>query len=207
MRKAARFRHARRGVSGCSEGSVGGGGDGRPFGSVSGDTDHGQRSVRVRCLAAEADGEGGVLWEPSLAASHDHEVPVLVAKDESDRIRLVLFSYACHPRSTGPILKIGGDYPGYAISEIRRRNEGCFAVFVKGCGGDQKLNFEDAEMGGFRRAEIDEVRDKAVCRSSRSRVGVRHTAWGRGRSMSTPNRISWSTKDSAAWSRSTTRHR
>lgn len=104
------------------------------------------------------DGEGGVLWEPSLEAPHDHEVPIVVARNTHGDPKLVLFSYACHPTSTGAILEIGGDYPGFAISEIEEQIPGCTALFVKGCGGDQKPNFEDPVTSGFRKASIDEVR-------------------------------------------------
>jgi neutral ceramidase len=103
------------------------------------------------------DGDGGVLWEPPLDAPHDHEVPVVVARDPEGQPRLVLFSYACHPTSTGPILEIGGDYPGFAMSHLESQLPRCLAVFAKGCGGDQKPHFLDQNTGGFRKATVDEV--------------------------------------------------
>jgi len=108
------------------------------------------------------DNKEGVLWEPSLDAPHDHEVPVVVAKNGSGEPRLVLFSYACHPTSTGPILEIGGDYPGFAMAHLVSELPGCAAVFTKGCGGDQKPNFPDPVTGGFRRAEVEEVRVNGI---------------------------------------------
>jgi hypothetical protein len=103
------------------------------------------------------DGKGGVLWEPSLDAPHDHEVPVVVARDSTGKANLILFSYACHPTSTGPILQVGGDYPGFAMSHLESQVPGCLAVFAKGCGGDQKPHFLDPNTGGFRKATVDEV--------------------------------------------------
>jgi neutral ceramidase len=108
------------------------------------------------------DNKGGVLWEPTLDAPHDHEVPVVLARDTAGDIRLVLFSYACDPTSTGPILDIGGDYPGFAIEAVESALPGCAAMFAKGCGADQKPNFRDPDSGGFRKAEIEEVKANGV---------------------------------------------
>ena len=108
------------------------------------------------------DGKGGVLWEPSLEAPHDHEVPVVAARDADGDIRMTLFSYACHPTSTGPILDIGGDYPGFAMAHLESELDGSVALFAKGCGGDQKPNFLDEHSGGFRRASIHEVKDNGI---------------------------------------------
>ena len=108
------------------------------------------------------DNKGGVLWEPTLDAPHDHEVPVVLARDAAGDIRLVLFSYACHPTSTGPILDIGGDYPGFAIAAVESTLPGCVTMFAKGCGADQKPNFKDPDTGGFRKAEIEEVKANGV---------------------------------------------
>ncbi len=108
------------------------------------------------------DNEGGILWEPSLDAPHDHEVPVVVAKDASGEPCLILFSYACHPTSTGPIQEIGGDYPGFAMTHLISEIPGCAAVFMKGCGGDQKPSFQDPKTGGFRKAEVEEVRANGI---------------------------------------------
>lgn len=44
------------------------------------------------------DGEGGVLWQPILDAPHDHEVPVLFAKNADGKAVFAFFSYACHPQ-------------------------------------------------------------------------------------------------------------
>lgn len=124
------------------------------------------------------DDKGGVLWEPSLDAPHDHEVPVVVARDEAGEVPLVLLSYACHPTSTGPILEIGGDYPGFAMVHVESMLPGATAVFAKGCGGDQKPGFRDDKTGGFRKATIPEVERigtdlaKAVLRAVRRDGGT-----------------------------------
>lgn len=104
------------------------------------------------------DGNGGVLWEPSLDAPHDHEVPVLVVSSPDGALRQTIFSYACHPTSTGPILEIGGDYPGFACAALESRYPGVVASFLKGCGGDQKPDPAERTTGTFRRIPVEEVK-------------------------------------------------
>ncbi|MEZ5278118.1 MAG: hypothetical protein R3F07_17175 [Opitutaceae bacterium] len=94
------------------------------------------------------DGKGGVTWQPTLDAPHDHSVPILLFEDESGQLRHLLFGYACHPTAGGPILKIGGDYAGFALEEVQR-SLGCTASFLLGCAGDQKPFLPDTDMAGF----------------------------------------------------------
>lgn len=103
------------------------------------------------------DGQGGVIFQPSLDAPHDHEVPVILVSSPDGALRQAVFSYACHPTSTGPILEIGGDYPGFACSAIEARYPGAVATFLKGCGGDQKPDPPERTTGSFRRIPVDEV--------------------------------------------------
>ena len=67
--------------------------------------------------------------------------------------------HLCHPTSTGPITKIGGDYPTFACAYLGRLHPGVTAAFFQGCAGDQKVDARDATGDGFRRLDIDEVRD------------------------------------------------
>jgi len=105
------------------------------------------------------DGKGGVSFKPSLDAPHDHQVAVLAVESPSGDLRQLLFSYACHPTSTGPITKIGGDYPTFACAYLERLHPGVTAAFFQGCAGDQKVDARDATGDGFGRLSIDEVRD------------------------------------------------
>ena len=106
------------------------------------------------------DGGGGVSFKPSLDAPHDHQVAVLAVESPSGDLRYLLFSYACHPTSTGPITKIGGDYPTFACAYLERLHPGVTAAFFQGCAGDQKVGARDATGDGFGRLSIDEVRDR-----------------------------------------------
>lgn len=106
------------------------------------------------------DGRGGVQFRPSLDAPHDHRVSVLAVVDGAGALRHVLFSYACHPTSTGAITQIGGDYVGFACDALEARYAGTTAAFFQGCAGDQKVDVRDASGDGYRKLEIDEVRQK-----------------------------------------------
>ena len=66
---------------------------------------------------------------------HDHAVPVL-AVEEGDGLKAVLFGYACHNTVLSTYL-FDGDYAGYAQAELERLYPGAVALFVQGAGGDQ----------------------------------------------------------------------
>ena len=103
------------------------------------------------------DGEGGVQFKPSLDAPPDHQVSLLAVESAAGQLRHVLFSYACHPTSTGAISRIGGDYPSFACQQLEREYPGVSASFFQGCAGDQKVDARDADGDGYRPLEIDEV--------------------------------------------------
>jgi neutral ceramidase len=112
----------------------------------------GMRSVTGWCGFAYSrrlpDGRGGVSWAPTLDAPHDHTVPALVCTDAGGRLKHVIFGYACHPTGGGAILRMGGDYAGFAVRELEQ-TLGCTAVFLLGCAGDQKPYVPDAAQTGF----------------------------------------------------------
>ena len=106
------------------------------------------------------DGKGGVQFRPSLDAPHDHQLSVLAIESVTGDLRYVLFSYACHPTSTGPILQIGGDYPTFACDYLEARHPGVTAAFFQGCAGDQKVDARDAAHNGYQRLTVEEVRQR-----------------------------------------------
>jgi len=71
-----------------------------------------------------------------LAGPVDHSVPVLVIRDLDQRLRALVFGYACHPTTLSDN-QWCGDYPGYAQLELQKRHPGTTALFWTGCGGDQ----------------------------------------------------------------------
>jgi hypothetical protein len=71
----------------------------------------------------------------------DHDVPVLKVAGPDGSLRAVLFGYACHNTTLGgDFYQIGGDYAGFAQSELERAHPGATALFVMLCGGDQNPN-------------------------------------------------------------------
>ena len=65
----------------------------------------------------------------------DHDVPVMVARDEARKPRAILFGYSCHTTALSGY-QINGDYAGYAQAELEKTFPGSVALFVMGCGGD-----------------------------------------------------------------------
>ena len=77
-----------------------------------------------------------LLAEGKLQGPVDHSVPLLVVRDQEDRLQALIFGYACHPTTLSDD-QWCGDYPGYAQLELERRHPGAAALFWTGCGGDQ----------------------------------------------------------------------
>ncbi len=71
-----------------------------------------------------------------IQGPHDHDLPVLMVRNEKDELRGVLFGYACHATVLSGY-EWCGDWPGYAQLEIEKRHPGCLALFWAGCGADQ----------------------------------------------------------------------
>ncbi|HEV3167472.1 MAG TPA: neutral/alkaline non-lysosomal ceramidase N-terminal domain-containing protein [Isosphaeraceae bacterium] len=68
--------------------------------------------------------------------STDKHVPVLVI-DTDGKTMAVVFGYACHNTTlTGEMMKISGDYAGFAQEQIEKAIPGSLAMFIVGCAGD-----------------------------------------------------------------------
>jgi neutral ceramidase len=103
------------------------------------------------------DGPNKVAYKPSRDAPHDHEVSVLAIETPAGDLRQLLFSYACHPISAGPITRIGGDFVAYACDYLEATYPGVSASFFQACAGDQKVDVRGADNDGWRNLELDEV--------------------------------------------------
>ncbi len=88
--------------------------------------------------------EDGVAMRPNPASVSDYEVAVVRVARPDDSPLAVLMSYACHPTTLGGYL-IGADYPGYAQDLIEAEFEDCTALFIQGCGADQKPRHTDGK--------------------------------------------------------------
>ncbi len=71
-----------------------------------------------------------------LKGPNDYAVPVIKILDEENRVKAILFGYACHPNVMSDYL-LSGDYPGYAQKTLERLYPGATALFFQGAGGDQ----------------------------------------------------------------------
>jgi hypothetical protein len=70
---------------------------------------------------------------------HDHDVPVLSARDAAtNAVRAVIFGYACHNTTIDPQdRRFCGDWAGFAAEQIERENPGAAALFITGAAADQ----------------------------------------------------------------------
>ncbi|MCI0376920.1 MAG: neutral/alkaline non-lysosomal ceramidase N-terminal domain-containing protein [Gemmataceae bacterium] len=75
--------------------------------------------------------EAGLLQGPV-----DHDVPVLSVRDANDKLKAIVFGYACHA-TTLSFQQWCGDYPGFAQEELEKEHPGTVALFWAGCGADQ----------------------------------------------------------------------
>lgn len=66
----------------------------------------------------------------------DHDLPVLVARDEKGAVRAIYLSYACHCVTLSHN-KVGGDWAGFAGATIEEMFPGSVALVAVGCGADQ----------------------------------------------------------------------
>ena len=72
----------------------------------------------------------------TIQGPFDHDVPVLAVRDENEKLRAIVFGYACHATVLSSY-QWSGDYPGFAQIELENRYPGCVAMFWAGCGADQ----------------------------------------------------------------------
>lgn len=66
----------------------------------------------------------------------DHDVPVLKVTDGQNKIRGIVFGYACHNTTMG-FQKFCGDYAGFAALHLEELHPDATALFFSGCGADQ----------------------------------------------------------------------
>ncbi|MDA1229717.1 MAG: neutral/alkaline non-lysosomal ceramidase N-terminal domain-containing protein, partial [Planctomycetota bacterium] len=65
----------------------------------------------------------------------DHDLPMLAVHEPDGQLRAVFTNYACHCVTLSDDF-ISGDWAGYAMEQIQRRNPGCHAMISIGCGAD-----------------------------------------------------------------------
>lgn len=116
--------------------------------------------------------EEGIGFQPYPDGAVDHDVPVLAIESaDGETLRGILFGYACHPTSLF-IREWSGDWAGYAMEYIEEEFPESTAVFIQGCGGDQKA-YPQREL------ELAKGHGKALSTAvRRALVAKRHTVHG-----------------------------
>lgn len=80
--------------------------------------------------------EGNLTAQSELKGPNDYAVPVIKVLDAKQKIKAVLFGYACHNTVLGDY-KFSGDYAGFAQLELEKLYPGATALFFQGAGADQ----------------------------------------------------------------------
>lgn len=80
--------------------------------------------------------EKNLLAQTEMKGPNDFSVPVIKVTNKKDKMIAVVFGYACH----GTVLsgyEWGGDYMGFAQTELEKMYKGATALFIQGAAGDQ----------------------------------------------------------------------
>lgn len=80
--------------------------------------------------------EKGFQNSPFPDGPVDQDVPVLSVRGANEKLRAVLFGYACHNTTLG-FYQFCGDYAGFAQEYLQADHPGATALFLNGCSGDQ----------------------------------------------------------------------
>lgn len=80
--------------------------------------------------------DSGVQNSPNPDGPVDHVVPVLQVFGSNEKLKAVLFGYACHNTTLG-FYQFCGDYAGFAQAYLEESHPGTTALFLTGCGADQ----------------------------------------------------------------------
>ena len=120
--------------------------------------------------------EEGYVIAPNRNGLVDHEVPVLRITGSQDRIKALLFGYACHATVMNSY-NFSGDWPGFAQYKIEERFPGTTAMFINGCGADQnptpRRRLELAEQFGETIANAVEAALQAQLDAVEGPLGVK----------------------------------
>lgn len=101
----------------------------------------GQGSGNFAINRREANEAGAIKIGLNPKGVVDQSVPVLMIETKREKLRGVVFGYACHNTTlTGEHYQLSGDYAGFAQAEIEKTHPGTIAMFVMGCGADINPN-------------------------------------------------------------------
>lgn len=112
-----------------------------------------------------------------LVGPFDHDVPVLKVTGDDEKLKAVLFGYACHATVLDGY-DWSSDYPGFAQSAIEDRHPGCVALFWAGCGADQNpLPRRKVELAGQYGADLADAVDAVLSTTLEPISGDIQTTW------------------------------
>lgn len=96
------------------------------------------RSTCAMGMCRRRPKEDQVHFGPNPDGPTDDDVDVLAVETDGG-LKSILFGYACHPTAGPPDRNmVNGDWAGYAMRYLEEAHPDATAMFLIGCGGDQK---------------------------------------------------------------------
>jgi neutral ceramidase len=142
---------------------------------------HGEADFAINRRVKTAAGYvGGVNRDGPV----DHDVPILVVRNQDGKMLGIVFGYACHNTTIGSnFYKFSGDYAGFAQQWLEKRYRGAVAMFMEGCGADANpyprwsKEHSGVEFAREHGEELAQAVEKATGGSLRPVVGPLKTAF------------------------------
>jgi Neutral/alkaline non-lysosomal ceramidase. len=103
--------------------------------------------------------DGNCECRPNLMGSRDGTLHILKFADMYNSARCMLFSFPCHPSSTGGrIPEVSAEYPGRLCQLVDAMLYGNTSIFLQGFGGDVKSRHAVSDNGqGFKAAGFHDI--------------------------------------------------
>lgn len=102
---------------------------------------------------------GKIANRPNPDGPKDDQVPLLKICDQQGHMKVLLFSYACHPVTVKDELWISSDFPGRVCQLLESDCFGATAIFFQGAGGNArpKITVQGSVFVKRTFAEMDEM--------------------------------------------------
>ncbi len=103
--------------------------------------------------------DGRCEFNPNPAGGRDRALQVLRFTDARGDTRSLLFTFPCHPSSTGGTSRaISAEYPGRLCQLADAMRYGCTTLFLQGFGGDAKSRYAVSDEGNrFKAADFADI--------------------------------------------------
>lgn len=91
--------------------------------------------------------QGRVEMAPSPDGHYEVETPLLSVRAGGQRLLMV--NHGCHPTGSGPVARLGADFPGSMRARLVQRGAADTVMFLQGAAGDIKQGVRQGERLGW----------------------------------------------------------